>query len=701
VTITVTAPGNTAPTADAGPDQSVSQGSSVTLDGTGSSDPDSGQTLTYAWTQTAGASVTLSSSTAASPTFTAPTLVIGDTDETLTFQLTVNDGITDSAADSVTITVTAPANTAPTADAGPDQSVEQSSSVTLDGTGSDANDAGQTLTYAWTQTAGASVTLSSSTAASPTFTAPALVIGDADLTLTFQLIVDDGFDASSPDTVTVTVTAPANNLPTADAGADQDVASAATVTLDGTGSSDADMGQTLTYTWSQTAGPTVTLSSASADMPTFAAPATSLGGGDILLTFQLIVNDGFSDSAPDTVTITVLEPPDTIAPTVSIDGAPASYSAGTPFTVTINFSETVIGFDVGDVGFTNSTITGFSGSGASYSVEFTPSGTADIQISVAASVATDAAGNPNTAATDVIVAASALPETEAFIADTMVTRGRALIASQPNLRNLLTGSRGGASASVTRGVGTYQLQTGMDSALWLYATGQWSNDGDLDASYANAALGANLVRTDGLVLGLMLQADRIKATELGARFEGTGWLAGPYAVFRLSDQPLVFSASYLAGRTDNTVTGGADGDFESRRTLLTFGVQGEIQLDRITLMPNLDLARVTDRHDGYTASGGGAVAAESVVVEEASFGLDFEAPLPSNRGALALIGGVSGIYSRAESSLGTETENRARIDLGFRYEGEGGGRLSARAYVDGLGSSYSAHGADLMWELRF
>ena len=63
---------NQAPTADAGGDQTVAGGSgTVNLDGTASSDPD-GDALTYAWTQTGGAGVTLSGADTATPSFTAP-----------------------------------------------------------------------------------------------------------------------------------------------------------------------------------------------------------------------------------------------------------------------------------------------------------------------------------------------------------------------------------------------------------------------------------------------------------------------------------------------------------------------------------------------------------------------------------------------------------------------------------------------------
>ncbi|MCY3911649.1 MAG: leucine-rich repeat protein, partial [Chloroflexi bacterium] len=93
---------NQAPTASAGPDQSVDSGATVTLDASGSSDADSADTLSYRWEQTAGTTVTLSSATAAGPTFTAPSNAAN-----LTFRITVFDGRGGSDRDSVAVTVTA------------------------------------------------------------------------------------------------------------------------------------------------------------------------------------------------------------------------------------------------------------------------------------------------------------------------------------------------------------------------------------------------------------------------------------------------------------------------------------------------------------------------------------------------------------------------------------------------------------------
>ena len=99
VTITVVAVDDP-PVAEAGTDREVTVGTTVTLDGSGSHDPDS-TVLTYSWAQVSGPVVTLNSPQAVTTTFVAPQLV---QDEVLTFELTVSDG-TLSGTDQVNSTV--------------------------------------------------------------------------------------------------------------------------------------------------------------------------------------------------------------------------------------------------------------------------------------------------------------------------------------------------------------------------------------------------------------------------------------------------------------------------------------------------------------------------------------------------------------------------------------------------------------------
>ena len=205
VTITVTAD-NDAPTAEAGQPQTVAEGATVTLDGSASSDPES-DALTFAWTQLSGEPVTLDNTAAARPTFTAPPELL--TNMTLEFRLIVADpqGAA-SAPDTVTITVTAGINDAPTAHAGPDQTVAEPDgavvTVTLDGSAS-TDPEGETLLYQWSQASGPGVTLAGMNTVRPVFAVPQQLTESMDLV--FSLTVRDAQSTSAPDTVTITVTA--------------------------------------------------------------------------------------------------------------------------------------------------------------------------------------------------------------------------------------------------------------------------------------------------------------------------------------------------------------------------------------------------------------------------------------------------------------------------------------------------------------
>ncbi len=295
---------NLLPVADAGTDQSVYTGAGVTLDGSGSSDPD-GTIASYLWVQTAGTSVSLSGAGTANPTFTAP-----PSTGTLTFELTVTDNDGASSTDTVVITVQ---NQPPIADAGPDQNVNKNASVTLNGTASSDND-GTIASYSWAQTLGTTVTLTGADTATPTFTAPSGVD-----TLNFVLTVTDNDGATDTDTVVITVV---NQTPTAGAGPDQTVTAGGSVTLDGSGSSDPD-GSIASYSWTQTAGTAVTLTGANTATPAFTAPA-SAG----TLTFELTVTDNDGATATDSVDVVVNRTGGGSSSSSSSGGSSSSSSGG-------------------------------------------------------------------------------------------------------------------------------------------------------------------------------------------------------------------------------------------------------------------------------------------------------------------------------------------------------------------------------------
>lgn len=281
------------PEADAGPDQAVASSSLVTLDGTASSSAVAGVLIDFEWTQLSGPAITLSDETSPQPSFMAPSIALGGADQTLVFQLIVTDDLgQSSASDTVSITVNAPNDTPPTADAGADQSVASAALVRLDGSNSSDPDAGDTITYAWRQVSGAAVTLDDPSSPQPSFTAPTLLVTDTPITLVFELVVTDSLLApSSPDRVTITVNPPGDTPPTAVIAAPVSAMASTTVVLDGSQSSDPDPDDTLTYKWRQIAGPSVDLINADADRAEFVAPPLAPGDDAVTLVFELVVTD--------------------------------------------------------------------------------------------------------------------------------------------------------------------------------------------------------------------------------------------------------------------------------------------------------------------------------------------------------------------------------------------------------------------------
>ena len=216
-----------------------------------------------------------------------------DGDNTITFNtladgeyagctITVTDGL-GNASQPLAVTAFTIDTTAPTVEAGNMRLVSTSSTVTLAGTASDR--AGATLTYAWSQNSGDTVTLDTPAMASTSFNAPATA-GD----LVFELTVTDDLGNSATDSVTISVRTLA-----VDAGIDQLVAGGDMVTLTATV-----VGITSpTYAWSQLNGDTVVLSTTSMASTTFTAP-----NSNGLLEFQVTATSG-TDTFMDTVTVTI------------------------------------------------------------------------------------------------------------------------------------------------------------------------------------------------------------------------------------------------------------------------------------------------------------------------------------------------------------------------------------------------------------
>src|SRR5258707_4679850 len=301
---------NSPPVANAGTNQTLVAGTTVQLNGSGSTDID-GDPLTYSWailSTPEGSTATLSSATIVNPTFFA------DKGGTYVIQLIANDGTVNGQPSTVTI---AAQSTPPVANAGPSQTVTTDTTLQLDGSKSTDVD-GDPLTYHWSIVSaplGSTATLSNPTIVNPIF------ITDEKGTYVVQLIVNDGTVNSARTQVTIS---DVNSPPVANTGPNQTINVGTTVHLDGSHSTDVD-GDPLTYSWailSTPSGSSAVLSSTTAVQPTFVADRVGT------YVIQLIVNDGTVNSQPATVTISTSD-----VPPVANPGAAQSVTVGTAVTL--------------------------------------------------------------------------------------------------------------------------------------------------------------------------------------------------------------------------------------------------------------------------------------------------------------------------------------------------------------------------------
>ena len=285
------------PTVDAGVDQTVCENATVTVSGSGAT--------SYSWDNGVTNGIG----------FTATT--------TTTYTVTGTDVNGCQNTDAMTVTV----NTAPTIDAGVDQTVCAGDMVTLSGSGG--------VSYTWDN----GVTDGTAFAASAT--------------TTYTVTSADGAGCTNTDMVTVTV----NALPTVDAGVDQSVCSGEMVTLSGAGA--------VTYVWDN--GVT--------DGTAFSALSTT--------TYTVTGTDANNCSNTDMVTVTVTDGPTIMGVITHDDGTTngaidATITGGAaPYTISWDNAETTE--DITDLAAGDYTITVTDANGCVSMMTFTVLSTVGIE----------------------------------------------------------------------------------------------------------------------------------------------------------------------------------------------------------------------------------------------------------------------------------------------------------------------------------
>lgn len=282
---------NVAPIVDAGPDQTIRLPQHATLAAQVSDD---GTQLTITWSGPAG--VTFADAHAKNTTATFASA------GTYTLTLTADDSKLQSS-DELTVTVL-PANLAPVATAGPNQTIVLPNVATLQGSAID-DGVPAPLTYLWTGPA--NVTFADAHAQNTT--AAFTTAG----TYVLRFTASDG-ELSS--TAEITIEVKANQKPVVDAGADRTANVDEVVTLNGKVTDDGLPSNTLTSQWTVLSGPPPAFADATSPVTTVVFKSAGI------YVLRLTASDG-ALSASDDVTIAVVRPPlaDFTVPAISRSAA--------------------------------------------------------------------------------------------------------------------------------------------------------------------------------------------------------------------------------------------------------------------------------------------------------------------------------------------------------------------------------------------
>ena len=268
VIITVLSAPNATPTVDAGSNQIITKGDTLSQSAV-AADTD-GSISSFIWQEdgnTLGELNPLSINSLATGV------------HTITVTVTDNDGAI--ASDTFSVTVNAPVNQAPIADAGIDRTIQAGESIVLNASGS--SDDTSIVDYSWKEILTEGSNLLGSL---ESITLSNLSVG----VHTIKLYVFDAQDALDTDTITIIV----NNPPVAIAGNDATILLGESITFDASLSSDSD-GNIVSYRWFDNNG--------LFDVSTSSTTQTFSTAGTYIVSLEVRDNDGKTSTATQTITV--------------------------------------------------------------------------------------------------------------------------------------------------------------------------------------------------------------------------------------------------------------------------------------------------------------------------------------------------------------------------------------------------------------
>lgn len=403
--------------------------------------------------------------------------------------------------------------------------------------------------------------------------------------------------------------------------------------------------------------------------------------------------------------------------------APTTQQRG-PFTVTVTFSEPVTGFEIGDIAVTNGTLSGFTGSGATYAVTVTPGADEFVTLQVIEAAAQDAAGNPSTASAPLSVEAASVrrdfeaasEEIRKIIVDQALRDLRARIAATERVVRAAQDRLAADAPPVDRALsfqgtlqaddlslsskGSFGADTGLANGTRRILSGEFSLTRDAEGT-TSARLDATLawerrLSDDALAawfLGLEVGHAGVERSFSGP-LRSLGVSLGAYGVQRLDENLYLRGfASATVGRNDLRLSNGIlalQSDYTTRSVQAGISLSGVLPMDGWELRPELRLAagRTWLGTLDLTGSAYGQTAALQLDAGQVTLGMltfqpEFLVPLDGRPVAEALSLARFAPGLTCETVSGVEDWSKCGVALGLGVSHQSGdGRLHLEVDVN-------------------
>lgn len=228
-----------------------------------------------------------------------------------------------------------------------------------------------------------------------------------------------------------------------------------------------------------------------------------------------------------------------------------------------------------------------------------------------------------------------------------------------------------------------------------------------EGDFAVIYLGADYVVSRWLLVGALVQYDSMDeiSNQLGTDVEGQGWMVGPYATVRLTDNVFVQGRAAW-GKSDVEISPFMtySDEFETRRWLLEANIQGRWNVGRFLVAPHAVISYIEENQESYRDSMGFIIPDQRVSLGQMRFGPQVSYQTTANDGTkLEPYAEIEGIWNFNEEgtelltgSVGGDEELRGRVGLGFRATMPSGVSMDVSGKYDGIGAdNYEAVSADV------